>query len=810
MAEARQRVAFHLSTTGASQSAGQIDRMSRSLDRLSRSLDKVEKNTFDTALATKSLTGALTTTASRVQQTERRTRTAALRVRALGLASRAAGALMQAATVTVAALTAGMVALGVSAVRTAADFQMLDIRLRSIAGSVSAAAELKELVLDLARLPTIDIQFAADSIANMEAMGVATEVSERILRGFDAAATAAGKGQQEMARAMLGVNQIIATQQIQGEELRQVMEAGLSPIIKVLRDDFGVTTRNGKELNDVLNNMGITLDEFFGRVADITLVENAEASVESFETLQAAIKNVRLEWTRVAAAVGAPVLEPLTLLLNGVAASLRDANSPLRKMAEEHIPRIIDRLGELVRQLGIFLEKTEAVASKLSRVASAARTVASFTPVGLIRRAAGGALVGDAGQPSEEPGLLEQLTALGGPEIERLQERQRQAIADAERRRVADAEENAEIIRQLRAQEAEKEAKERERLLKKQQREFEKAQREQERIRKAIFNARLADLRTEVDAARLQLDIRKQQGATLEEIRQRQIGIANLDERANRFAGDRLAGLKRAAAEERANAEMRRADERAKEQAEREELERRREITREHEKVHRLRVETGNLLLRAAQASTDENASLEQRLARLTSIAALESAIIEERRLQGTVLDENGQPRDPLANLRARVENFELTQQFEDERRRMIEEDRRKRLDVAKEESRRRMEGLREWLDFFKSGLNSATDIGNALFGFGGANIGDVLAETRTATQNPALERMNRRMSIFGAMREESMFQRGADRMQAAPVQSNPDTVRFFTEWGIRLRAMWQADFAQGMQKMVQSSRSGF
>ena len=161
------------------------------------------------------------------------------------------GSIAGGAAAAIAAIAVGAAALGKSAFEQYAAFDSLVKALESVEGSAEKAklaiADLKQI----AKAPGIGFEEAVRAYTGLRNARVGQGMAESLIAGIGNANARSGGGVEQFGRAMLAIQQIAMKQYLQGEELLQLMEAGI-PVQGLMKDRFGTTD------TEQLKKQGIT------------------------------------------------------------------------------------------------------------------------------------------------------------------------------------------------------------------------------------------------------------------------------------------------------------------------------------------------------------------------------------------------------------------------------------------------------------------------------------------------------------------------------------------------------------------------
>lgn len=179
---------------------------------------------------------------------------------------------------------AGFVAMGVGAKKAFTEFAAFDGLLKSLE-SVSettqqAQDDLKSLYA-LAKAPGIGFQEAVRAHVQNRNAGMNADFSLAMIREIANANAKAGGGKETFGRAMLAVNQMALKPFLQGEELLQLMEAGI-PVQRMVKERFG--TSDTEELKKRGIASAMVLEGLLKDLEKLPRVnESAATAVETFD-----------------------------------------------------------------------------------------------------------------------------------------------------------------------------------------------------------------------------------------------------------------------------------------------------------------------------------------------------------------------------------------------------------------------------------------------------------------------------------------------------------------------------------------------
>lgn len=279
-------------------------------------------------------------------------------------------------------LIAGLVALARSVFQAAFNLAVLNRQFTySAAVAGTTADELRRTVLQLQKLGVAREQ-AARAISQFTAVGATVEQASVIFSGLVAAQKAAGASSEELDRALIALTQILSKGTLSAEEMLQIFESGLTPLIRVFARDLGITTANAQNVTKALDSIGWSLEDLIQLTARLTIRDTMEAVANAAGSLEGAMTLARNAWERFLQVVGAPVLIAATEIMWGVvgvvealAAKMEDNAGSVSSWAGI----ITSAVGGLIAKFGGFLEVGANVASMLLAMMGA--VAAAIRPV---------------------------------------------------------------------------------------------------------------------------------------------------------------------------------------------------------------------------------------------------------------------------------------------------------------------------------------------------------------------------------------------------------------------------------------------
>lgn len=218
-----------------------------------------------------------------------------------------------AAAASVAAVTAtvsGIVALGVNAVKTAAQFQVMRSRMDTLFGSAAKGKEAFDWAVKFADLTPYDPQGVVEAVSSMKALGLSPF---RDLATIGDTASALQLGVDGINRVTLALGQMKAAGKANGQDLRQLMQAGI-PVNKILQTQLGLTGDQLRRIGDLglsadttINALLNGMDEAFGG-----------AMANQMKGITGQVSNMEAAWQKLSATAGQVLIPTITELVEKI------------------------------------------------------------------------------------------------------------------------------------------------------------------------------------------------------------------------------------------------------------------------------------------------------------------------------------------------------------------------------------------------------------------------------------------------------------------------------------------------------------
>lgn len=239
-----------------------------------------------------------------------------------GLAGGAAVASIGAIT----AALATMGSVGKSAFEQFATYDSQVKALESVEGSAKAAAKAMDDLRQIAKAPGIGFAESISSYVQLRNAGVSGSKAENLIREIANANARGGGGIDTFQRAMMAISQIAMKPQLQGEELLQLMEAGI-PVQGMIKKRFGTSD------TDQLRKQGVTSAQVLDAlVAEMSKLDRVSGGAQnSIDNMQSAVSQAMVSIGSSVATVAVPWLDALSQSLEDTtnAGVLRDATESI-------------------------------------------------------------------------------------------------------------------------------------------------------------------------------------------------------------------------------------------------------------------------------------------------------------------------------------------------------------------------------------------------------------------------------------------------------------------------------------------------
>lgn len=232
---------------------------------------------------------------------------------------------------------AGLIAAGLGrAVQAAGRLEQIRIGFTTLEGSAEAAGQTIKDLQDFADQTSFGFDGAARAAQQLRGAGTAAGETIPIMKALANIMAANGRSGDEFGRSLVQISQIISSGKLQGDELRVLAENGL-PRAELM-----------KEIGDTA---GATADQFIAALVKIGMgAKYAGAAEAQSRSLEGRWNKLQDAGSRLAAAIGTPLLGPITGLVNGVADMVNAFNGapePLKALAGVVGVGLVGALGAL-------------------------------------------------------------------------------------------------------------------------------------------------------------------------------------------------------------------------------------------------------------------------------------------------------------------------------------------------------------------------------------------------------------------------------------------------------------------------------
>ncbi len=225
--------------------------------------------------------------------------------------------------------TAASVA-GVNAMRQAADFDALVKSLETVEGQGDRTKTVLKELRELAKLPGIELNDTIQSFVNLRRSNLGGDFAKSLIRELGNANATGGGGQAEFSQAMRAITQIANKPFLQGDELIQLMEAGI-PAYQLIKDIFGTTD------TEELKRQGIDSRKVL------------EGLVQAMSKMPRVANSAKNDFENLAAAVSQASISAGAALNRAFLPKIREATAALDAMSESGaITRAFEDIAEML------------------------------------------------------------------------------------------------------------------------------------------------------------------------------------------------------------------------------------------------------------------------------------------------------------------------------------------------------------------------------------------------------------------------------------------------------------------------------
>ena len=650
----------------------------------------------------------------------------------------------------------GIFNVGAGVLLTTSRFRALEAQLRFVGDSEKDFRALAAAVEDLKLLPGLTREEAASNLAQIRAFVSNTEDAATAVTAMQLAAVAGGRGAEEASGGINVMSQSIGKMQFEAEELGQLAERGMIPVLKIMNEQFGLNRGTTEQFTRAMQSLNLTMEDVWRMINNQVIVAVGDLAIEMSRTLPNAVSNFKSAWDRLKESLGEPFVDRATVFVAALTESIEGLEKSFeatRKASENAATkpqgawqrfaawtRGLDEA--LLRGMGWdrFIQRGEpALKANEERIRKAIKDAEKRAAAEEEMREQLRRQTEELAKESERRAIIkrqqkEELEAARmALDLQRARQAGVEAIAAAmlkqaqTQRRIDQANEdpNTELrfqlglarIEDFKRREAEKAAEEQQRIRDKIKREQEKAQREAEAAAQKELRRLRAIASERVELAQINKRLMEAQEASQADLLRAEWEIIEARRQHATLLGDANANLKAQLEWQIALIEAEKERQRlAKEQAET-------EAARGDNRVRgaRLWERWLQFLEKALGLERDIENTEARRIQSVQSILQLQLQAIDLRR-QAAQLAE-----DPLADENAALAGFEARLEAEEEIERIREEGRQREMEAIKKQHEARIEAVRKFRDAMRDALKPP-DIGRAVLGLGGADIGGLSA----------------------------------------------------------------------------------
>ena len=212
--------------------------------------------------------------------------------------------------------------VGMAILNTTIKYQGMVFGLQAVEGSAKAAARQLERIVEIAKLPGVELESAIKATVTLRALKLEAGLVERTIKGIGNALATLGK-EAELGGVVLALSQIIGKGKVHAEEINQIAER--LPLIRgIMLEQFGTAN------TEVLQKMELGMSEFIER---ITI--GLEGLPKVATQIGTAFKNMKNQWFLFKASLG-KLMEPgMMALLDFATKVLDNINQSLSKVTEK-------------------------------------------------------------------------------------------------------------------------------------------------------------------------------------------------------------------------------------------------------------------------------------------------------------------------------------------------------------------------------------------------------------------------------------------------------------------------------------------
>ena len=254
----------------------------------------------------------------------------------------------------------------------AANLERLRVGLVSTTGSITAATAQYQRLVEVSRLPGINIENSLRATIQLQSLRKSGEEATEVIREFGNALALSGTAPRELNQVINAIRQMSGEGKILQEDIA-IITTRVARLVPILQDAFGGP--RAKDVREFFDALGVDESEQADRFLRIVLDRLAELP-RAGETAANAIENLGDTTQRVQAAIGAnflPIVREATGALEGLLKEIERDPQVTRNIA------ILEALG------GTFLVVTAAAAGFAAALPAVAAglTFLAANPIGL-------------------------------------------------------------------------------------------------------------------------------------------------------------------------------------------------------------------------------------------------------------------------------------------------------------------------------------------------------------------------------------------------------------------------------------------
>ena len=254
----------------------------------------------------------------------------------------------------------------------AANLERLRVGLVSTTGSITAATAQYQRLVEVSRLPGINIENSLRATIQLQSLRKSGEEATEVIREFGNALALSGTAPRELNQVINAIRQMSGEGKILQEDIA-IITTRVARLVPILQDAFGGP--RAKDVREFFDALGVDESEQADRFLRIVLDRLAELP-RAGETAANAIENLGDTTQRVQAAIGAnflPLVREATGALEGLLKEIERDPQVARNIA------ILEALG------GTFLAVTAAAAGFAAALPAVAAglTFLATNPIGL-------------------------------------------------------------------------------------------------------------------------------------------------------------------------------------------------------------------------------------------------------------------------------------------------------------------------------------------------------------------------------------------------------------------------------------------